>query len=1331
MVICRVLLKITERANLNIIQRKVEIHINFVCSEVKVGRRNVRNDMRNKFFRLAEILLLVCVIVCGAIFFASCKKNNDSESNSSESVNDSVIVSLVSENYEKTKINCKVGAELPKIEVEDKDFEGYWTDSTYSKKYENTTVPSENVTLYYKLVYQTYSLELDFGEAGSYSYAARRGVNETLPSVSPSGTSLIGYSETKGGDPKYVVADAEKNKVINLAEKDGKVTLYAVYEIEDVADFVIENGVVKGYNGIKTEITLPYGASEVAAEAFKDNDKITKVTVPSVYSSIGKGAFSGCTSLETLNVPFIGGSRTSNRFLAYIFGADKYEDNTFSFAAYRMDNSLFMGDVHLETLLIPQSFKTLVITEKVEEIPEGAFYSAYSLENVTFVYPEEVKKVGNKAFMNCVYLGRDTGLGVYMKFDWLSSVETIGTNAFTAYYGNYESSVKEIYPYGENYKNYVAELIYPYPFSNLAYIPTLDNIVEIGEEGFSYCAYIQDIKFGNKLRKIGRNAFFYNMLNDELVLPDSLTEIGEQAFYANMALYKVAFGANIKTIRARAFANCMSLSQIVFGSDSVPTVENYAFCNTIDTKDAPSGSSIIYEATYDEITNVLVPASSVSDYKDVLPALSDKIVTPQPLSAPVYWFNKNGEVAAKFEFEQGGVVNVTDKNQQFISSVDYGNGSTPTYSATCGEYYPMNYEFLSEEEYNRTAEGDRYGKHKKPLYANQRILHLWHPELVDYSGKPLDLYLRVNEFKYEVNGFTYVLPMVKYAELYLSYDRYWGALDKDYIGTYYVSRNKYGAVMVGKVILGEAGTADVKWLDDPEGTYYMEFEESDDNEYFVIYYDSNFNEIKRIELIAKNKDTYSQWDDPLYDVKPEYTHFETKTTYNEGNVFCLDGIGNAEIKIGDNAYTATNVVEDKAKFGKVEDYEVMLSDISLNGVTVGNLTGKAVFGKLASNGNYLTVKVTIGSDSYEFVNVTYDDGWYTWVYAENKGVQFILPENSGDLTDDAWRYKAFTDVTLGGVIRVYILAPEGLGKAEYCYYREYNDDSELVSFGTFITEADGKTMVFGNGDNERVAKVVDNRGSFNLTDKSGNAKKFTRYVDSEDMTLALVESFYGTTLYYYTVKTDGFGNMYLFDEHDDDFNDVYIGTYDDYASFTIDGSKYYEIKFDGVKLDDKGNSTGEKKSFWVLYAFSTLRYYDGDDSDCMWYGSIAAIFENRDDKVVNVYDDFGNLVYEVTADVYGNTSYKKYSYELTSNGTFAKKEVTDATETFVVVNDGDGNISYLIATDKDGNSLFTVRPVEGASGLFVIAKDKGLIVTTASSQEVEIAIDYSKLKKLA
>ena len=53
------------------------------------------------------------------------------------------------------------------------------------------------------------------------------------------------------------------------------------------------------------------------------------------------------------------------------------------------------------------------------------------------------------------------------------------------------------------------------------------------------------------------------------------------------------------------------------------------------------------------------------------------------------------------------------------------------------------------------------------------------------------------------------------------------------------------------------------------------------------------------------------------------------------------------------------------------------------------------------------------------------------------------------------------------------------------------------------------------------------------------------------------------------------------------------------------------------------------------------------------------------------------------------------------------------------------------ATDKDGNSIFTVRPVEGVNGRYVIARDKGLVVTTASSQKVNIEIDYSALKKLS
>ena len=70
-------------------------------------------------------------------------------------------------------------------------------------------------------------------------------------------------------------------------------------------------------------------------------------------------------------------------FLAYLFGADRYQDNEFSFSGYTDGMSLYMGDTHFENLLIPQSLKTVRVTKALNGIHAGAFYSAYGLEKVS------------------------------------------------------------------------------------------------------------------------------------------------------------------------------------------------------------------------------------------------------------------------------------------------------------------------------------------------------------------------------------------------------------------------------------------------------------------------------------------------------------------------------------------------------------------------------------------------------------------------------------------------------------------------------------------------------------------------------------------------------------------------------------------------------------------------------------------------------------------------------------------------------------------------------------------------------------------------------------
>lgn len=435
-------------------------------------------------------------------------------------------VTLISETLEKKEVEAKPGDPLPVLSVEDRDFEGYWTDSGYQVRYENDVVPDKNVTLYYKLNLQYYNLVLDYGTSGQLHFQLRRGVNEKLPDIAPMGSLAVGFSKTEDGEADFLLGDTVKN----LAEKGGTATLYARYEVKDAGDYTIENGTVVAYNGKSTSLTLPLGATKIAAGVFtnnKNSEKVTSLIVPATYKEIACGAFEGLTALESLTVPFIGGSRTANRFLAYTFGAKKYDENTYSFAGYTDGSSLYMGDQHFENQVLPLSLKTVRVTEKTKEFAEGAFYSAYALENVVLDYPEALDKVGKSAFENCISFGYNAALSIAVSPAWLRYVSTIGEAAFKSYTGNTESSVKVIYPYGEQLPSYTATLItYAYPFNSLKTIPKLENIVSVGNEAFYFAAALDSLEFGNKLKTIGERSFAYTLSVSGLKFPDSLESIG-------------------------------------------------------------------------------------------------------------------------------------------------------------------------------------------------------------------------------------------------------------------------------------------------------------------------------------------------------------------------------------------------------------------------------------------------------------------------------------------------------------------------------------------------------------------------------------------------------------------------------------------------------------------------------------------------------------------------------------------------------------------------------------------------------------------------------------
>ena len=66
---------------------------------------------------------------------------------------------------------------------------------------------------------------------------------------------------------------------------------------DDSVNFVIENGVLKKYNGWQTFVEIPDTVTSIGDEAFKNNTSMVSVSIPDSVKSIGDSAFYGCTSL--------------------------------------------------------------------------------------------------------------------------------------------------------------------------------------------------------------------------------------------------------------------------------------------------------------------------------------------------------------------------------------------------------------------------------------------------------------------------------------------------------------------------------------------------------------------------------------------------------------------------------------------------------------------------------------------------------------------------------------------------------------------------------------------------------------------------------------------------------------------------------------------------------------------------------------------------------------------------------------------------------------------------------------------------------------------------
>ena len=322
----------------------------------------------------------------------------------------------------------------------------------------------------------------------------------------------------------------------------------------DIADYeekiyYVDNYAVMCDDDI-TEADIRDGTRGILTDVFVDKTALTSLTVPDSVEYISRGVLSGCTSLQTLSLPYLGSSSSdsSNAYLGYLFGATSYGGNSsyvpssltsVTVRAGYVGDYAFSGLTYLSEVVLPQnmtyvsahlfdgctSLSQAVIPSGVSSIGDYAFNGCSSLGDITI--PQSVTDIGQYAFRDC-----------YAEIVWEGTpqINHIGSYAFAGYLGSslsIPSSVTSISRNAVNGCNNLNTLTIPfvgsgsgsyshfgYIFgassysSNSSYVPSsLTTVVitggsEIAANAFYNCRYITSIVIPSTVYSIGSNAFY-------------------------------------------------------------------------------------------------------------------------------------------------------------------------------------------------------------------------------------------------------------------------------------------------------------------------------------------------------------------------------------------------------------------------------------------------------------------------------------------------------------------------------------------------------------------------------------------------------------------------------------------------------------------------------------------------------------------------------------------------------------------------------------------------------------------------------------------------------
>lgn len=316
-------------------------------------------------------------------------------------------------------------------------------------------------------------------------------------------------------------------------------TASAAEDEEELSGANIQDGVLKGYYGTESNITLPNTVTKINDDALKGNKKIVSVTIPGSVKDIGNNAFQGCPNLE--EIIFTNPDTASNNLIIRINAfqnCPKLTKCEIPARANQVVGNIFKGCTSLTEIKVNANNPYYFAQDGVLFGPalvnyQPQYEDAYTLQSYpagregaytipSIVHGKKIDQIWTSGFEGASGL---TGISIP------SSIGRLGTAAFEG--------------------------------TGLTHVTIPDTVQQVDPAVFQNCTKLVSVKLPAGLAEIDQYMFANCISLQYVDMPDSITKINIYAFHNCTSLTSLALPKNLSSLSVGCFDKCINLQHVV------------------------------------------------------------------------------------------------------------------------------------------------------------------------------------------------------------------------------------------------------------------------------------------------------------------------------------------------------------------------------------------------------------------------------------------------------------------------------------------------------------------------------------------------------------------------------------------------------------------------------------------------------------------------------------------------------------------------------------------------------------------------------------------------